>query len=182
MVSKLYKRRIEPENYKLYDENDFNSSYIYGEVNENDVIDVLESINNENINSFIDIGSGRGKLVLEISQHYRDIFCTGIEIQSHRYENSMEYLLQCNEIIQNTTEFICDNFNNIYLGNYDMIYCCNVIFSKNDNQKLYNKLLSEAKGFVLLFDYDHSLKPYWLETYHIRSSWQKDVHMHLFKI
>ena len=50
MVSKLYKRRIEPEIYKLYDENDFNSSYIYGEVNENDVIDVLESINNENIN------------------------------------------------------------------------------------------------------------------------------------
>ena len=149
----------------------YNSSYFYGEADINDLYKIINTIiheyydvENESSLSFIDIGSGTGKLILYLYEHSM-LNIVGIEIIKHRYSKSLELLEQINKKINkiNYPEFIYDDFKNIYFGNYDILYCCNLVFSDEDNNILYNKLLNECKGYVILFNYNYKIKYYLLK-------------------
>ena len=155
-----------------------NKSYIYGEVNPIDIIDVLKELNYENY-SFLDIGSGCGKIILSIA-HELNIFCTGVEIDISRYNRSIELLDKIN--VEHNVEFFNNDFKNIYFGNYDIIYCANTVFVKEDNILLYNEILREFNGYLFLFDYDYSLKKYLICQKNIKTSWSKNVVMYIFFI
>jgi 2-polyprenyl-3-methyl-5-hydroxy-6-metoxy-1,4-benzoquinol methylase len=172
----------------------YNSSYFYGEA---DIVDIYKIINiiieenydlenkneNENNLSFIDIGSGTGKLILYLYENSL-LNTVGIEIIKHRYSKSLELLEQMminNKINKiNYPEFILDDFKNIYLGNYDILYCCNLVFSDEDNNILYTKLLNECKGHVILFNYNTKIKSNLLKEFNIKTSWSNNVCIFLF--
>ena len=181
------KIHIESEHYIIDNDLDVtNSSYIYGEKYPPDIIKCLIKTipDMEYCNSFIDIGSGVGRLVCEVSKTFPHLLCHGIEIHKNRYESSMYNLINnetynkegCNIDFEN----IC--FGKIYFGNYDIIYCCNTVFSKEDNKLLYSKLLNEGSGYVLLYNYNHCLKRYLIGRFMINTSWQKDVEIYVFYI
>lgn len=170
--------------------NSYNSSYFYGEADITDIYKIINTIiennydiENENNLTFIDIGSGTGKLVLYLYEHSQ-LNTVGIEIIKHRYSKSLELLEQImkNEKMNkiNYPEFILDDFKNIYFGNYDILYCCNLIFSDEDNNILYNKLLNECKGHVILFNYNIKIKPNLLKEFNIKTSWSNNVCIFLF--
>lgn len=158
-----------------------NNSYIYGEVDYSLISEILLSkINFENGEKFLDIGSGCGKLIVGLatnSKFANNIF-TGIEIHSSRYEHSL--LLQDDYECHNNTEFILGDFNTLYFGNYNVLYCCNTIFGEKENNQLYTKIINEFTGYFILFDFDSSLKPYYVKTYTVNTSWNKKVFIHLF--
>ena len=85
-----------------------NTSYIYGEVNPIDIIDVLKELNYENY-SFLDIGSGCGKSILSVA-HDLNIFCTGVEIDISRYNRSIELLDKIN--VEHNVEIFNHHFEN----------------------------------------------------------------------
>jgi len=155
-----------------------NQSYIYGEVNPIDIIDVLKELNYENY-SFLDIGSGCGKIILSVAYEL-NIFCTGVEIDTLRYNKSMELLDKIN--VEHNVEFLNNDFKDIYFGNYDIIYCANTVFEKEDNKILYNKILREFNGYLFLFDYDYNLKKYLICQKIIKTSWSKNVILYIFFI
>lgn len=182
MQCELRYNKIESEFYLLPSNLDSsNSSFIYGEVCARDIIYILNELNREHVRSFVDIGSGCGKLVIEIANEFEEAYCTGVEIHTPRYDHSME-LLNNYPNIQGTTEFICADFQKVYFGNYDVIYCCNTIFSKEDNKKLYNKILREFSGYVILFNWDYCMKPYLLKSYRVNTSWEKSVEIFVFYV
>ena len=170
--------KISPEDYQIsYNLDKSNNSYIYGEVNSSNIINILQNIEYKN-RIFLDIGSGCGKLIMDVSYEL-DITCTGIEIDINRFNKSLE--IQEKKSLFNV-EFINNDFRNIYFGYYDIIYCCNTIFSKEDNKYLYHKIIKEFNGYLLLFNYDHLLKKYLIDKKKVITSWCKEVVIYIFYI
>jgi len=165
----------------------YNTSFFYGEVDMNDLYQIINEhivssdneLDDNNIYlhnlHFLDIGSGCGKIIYHINKK-TNMNCTGIEIIEHRYLKSKELINEDNYNV----EFIHDNFKNIYLGNYDIIYCCNIIFSDEDNDLLYLKLNKEFTGYALLFTYNNKIHDKLISTHQVNTSWQKNVFIYLF--
>lgn len=142
-----------------------NKSYIYGEVNPQNIIDIIKDVSGiQECKHFIDIGSGCGRLVTQMSANFPNMLCTGIETDHRR------------------VEFEWDDYNNHYFGNYDVLYCCNVIFSKEDNDKLYEKIFREFSGYLLLYNYSFDLAPYIKKSFTVQCSWDNNVNIYLFHI
>lgn len=155
-----------------------NQSYIYGEVNPKEILDIIKNFNYQG-SSFLDIGSGCGKIILSLASELK-IFCTGVEIDKLRFNKSLS-LLENMDIFE-YVDFINKDFKDIYFGKYDIIYCCNTIFTKQDNKKLYNKILQEFNGYLFLFNYDHTLKKYLILKENIKTSWSKHEKIYVFFI
>tara|TARA_B100000073_G_scaffold314201_1_gene289193 strand:- start:1716 stop:2237 length:522 start_codon:yes stop_codon:yes gene_type:complete len=169
---------IEVDDYILPPELDqTNKSYIYGEVNVEDILKILTELPDSSL--FIDIGSGTGKLVTYIALKLQ-IMSTGIEINSKRFEKSLKLIEKHN--IYDLVDFENKDFRELYFGNYDILYCCNKVFSKEDNNVLYNKILNEFRGYVILFDYNHILKRYLKFHKGVRTSWSRAETVYIFRI
>lgn len=161
-------------------ENTHNSSLIYGETDHIHVESIIREYSMKyNISNFIDIGSGCGKLILHLSSNFPNINFEGIEIQRNRFEESLK-----NKKTYSNHElhvfFHHESFQHHYIGDYDFIYCCNTIFSEEDNLDLYKKLLREFKGLCVLFTQPSCLHHCFLETRHIGSSWCKEVTIYIY--
>lgn len=174
---------IDPRDCDISNDLDtINTSYIYGEAYPPDVVDCIRTIipNLGKYSSFIDIGSGLGKLVYEISLSYPKMICHGIEIHKSRYEKSLNKLPHDKTSSKIHFEKIC--FTNIYFGKYDIIYCCNTTFSEEDNKILYSKIRNEGNGYVILYNYDNTLNHNIIGTYTINTSWDKNVKIYIFYV
>ena len=182
MLSQFNYQYIKREDYLLPSNLDKdNSSFIYGEVNPKHIVQIIKDLDHDRCSHFVDIGSGCGKLVVYMALKFPDKYCCGVEIHENRHESAMS-LLDNYETIIGTTEFICTNFMKIYFGNYDLLYCCNVIFSKEDNKKLYKKILTEFSGYVILFNYNYDLQHYLLKKILVDTSWERKVYVYVFSI
>jgi len=182
MFHRLNYQYIEREDYFLPSSLDkHNSSFIYGEVNPKHIVQIIKDLDHDYCSNFVDIGSGCGKLVIRVALDFPDKYCTGIEIHENRHQSSMA-LLEDYSSVMGTTEFQHADFMNIYFGNYDLLYCCNVIFSKEDNRILYNKILNEFSGYVILFNYNYDMQHYLVKTILVDTSWERKVNIYVFYI
>ena len=154
----------------------YNSSYIYGEIDIQSMKEILDTLfpnsSEQESYRFIDIGSGCGKLCASIDSQYGFYVC-GIEIDENRFQKSLVYE-------SDKLEFVWDSFENMYFGNYDILYCCNIVFSIEDNKMLYKKIEKEFVGICFLFDYDQLLLPYFEKTFSIKTSWCTSANLHMF--
>ena len=166
------------KSYIYETENKHNTSLIYGETDHIQVESIIRDYSMKyNIFNFIDIGSGCGKLILHLSRIFPNIYFEGIEIQKNRFEESLHHKKLSSN---NHVYFHHKSFKNHYIGDYDFVYCCNTIFSEEDNQELYQKLLRELKGLCILFTQPSCLHHCFLETRHIGSSWSEKVPIYIY--
>lgn len=170
--------KIEDADFKV-DQNLDNavSSYLYGEANFLSIYEIIKKYYFEDC-YFIDIGSGCGKIVIYLVNKL-DIYADGIEIDTNRYQKSLKLLDDYQ--LHNKVEFLNKDFHEIYFGNYDILYCCNLIFTDNDNNKLYNKIEKEFNGVFMLLDYNYSLEKYLINHFLIKTSWNKGQYLFIFK-
>ena len=138
--------KINPEYFSV-DESTLlnNESLIYGEVFHEDILKIIKNLN-YNIESILDIGSGCGKIVtyLALNTNYN---IDGIEIEQKRYQKSLSLLEDFD--LYDKVNFINNSFINLYFGKYDLLYCCNTIFTYEDNLILYKKILNEFEGIFI---------------------------------
>lgn len=174
----LLSSKITEEDFQILEKYDSsNSSLIYGEVYNEDLSNVLSKyINNES--SMLDVGSGCGKLSIYIAMKF-DIYVDGIEIAENRFIKS-EKLLEFYNIYEKVN-FINDNFKNYYFGDYEIIYCCNLVFSDEDNKLLYKKIEKEFNGLFILFEYDRLLADYIIDRIKIKCSWNNATEIYIFR-
>ena len=170
--------KISEEDFKILEKYDSNeSSLIYGEVCNEDLLKVLlKYINNEN--NILDVGSGCGKLCIYLAIKM-NIFVEGIELLENRYKKS-ETLLE-NFNCYDKVNFINEDFNNLFFGQYDIIYCCNLVFSEKDNYNLYYKLEKEFFGLFILYDYNNLLAKYLVKKEKVKCSWNNSTEIFIFK-
>ena len=171
---------IDHEDYDICNELcHMNTSYIYGEVDNESLQIVFDKHFKESMDlySFIDIGSGCGRLCTFLQSRY-NFFVYGVEVDRKRYEKSIK-----NDAFSNgLSEILCDDFRNLYFGNYDILYCCNTVFSDEDNESLFTKIVKEFRGICFLFDYNHILMPYYKEEFVIKTSWSKNTYLYMFQL
>ena len=174
---------ISPDEYRIWKELDIGStSYIYGEIDNKSFKNILEKY--EIINKqFLDIGSGSGRLLINLSSCFIDTEFNGVEIDLNRYNNSINKLKLYPDVFENSNlHFENLDFRKCFFGNYDIIYCCNIVFEQQDNNDLYNKIISEFSGICFLFIYNEKMKYYFHKKYTVNTSWQKDVPLYCFII
>jgi len=153
------------------------SSYLYGEANYESVYEIIKKFSSED-SYFLDVGSGCGKIVIYLAKNL-NILADGVEIDINRYLKSLNLIDKFD--LFDRVEFINQSFENIYFGNYNMLYCCNLIFTEEDNLKLFNKILKEFQGYFFLFDYNLLLEPYLIDDFMINTSWNKKQYLFVFK-
>ena len=152
------------------------SSLVYGEVDYNDIGNIILSLK-INYDNILDIGSGCGKIVIYLAIILNS-YIDGVEIDTNRF-NKSELLLNTYNLHEKIS-FINDSFENVYFGNYDIIYCCNLVFDTEDNDKLYNKINKEFSGTFILFEFNNILLPYLKLTKFVKTSWSKQVKIFIF--
>jgi ubiquinone/menaquinone biosynthesis C-methylase UbiE len=181
MMSLDYKK-IDKKFYNYTHELDINNnSYIYGEVNTNCVLKIINQFSIlKNGDTFIDIGSGCGKLVIGLSKEpiFEDNIFYGIEIHKKRYNFSL--FLQEEYNCYHNTEFILGDFKNLFFRNFNVIYCCNTIFEEKENNILFKKINNEFKGYFILYIFNDILKKYLIKKINVQTSWLKNNSIYLF--
>lgn len=153
------------------------SSFLYGEANYKSIYEIIKKYYFEEC-KFIDIGSGCGKIVIYLVNNL-DIYADGVEIDQNRYNKSLNLLDKFN--LYDKIDFFNQDFQNIYFGNYDILYCCNLVFSDDHNKKLYTKIINEFNGIFLLFDFNRELEKYFIEEINIKTSWNRGQNIFVFK-
>ena len=158
-----------------------NKSFVYGEV---DYLPFVTLLKDDNV-SFI---QGIVLLILKwmrkvciwnsSQQYFKEMYFHGIEIHNARFNQSI--MLQDELDIHANTEFMKEDFRNIYFGNYNVLYCCNTIFGEEENNILFDKINEEFNGYFILFEYDNVLKPYFIKEINVRTSWNKNVPVYIF--
>ena len=132
---------------------------IYGEMNCEGLNQLFNQLKkyNKNINSFIDIGCGRGKLVLTMAGYKQIKKSYGIEIVEDRINHAIEIknkLSHFNEI--NKVDFINKSMFDIdYTTLFDtndntLIWMSNLCFGDEMSEKIINKLANEMKKNTIL--------------------------------
>jgi tRNA G46 methylase TrmB len=175
----IFSLKVEKEYFHISSNLDKNNtSFIYGEVCCKNLSEILLELE-LNDRLFLDIGSGCGKIVLYLAIKL-NMNSEGIEIDKNRFDKSIEFLNKLN-LLDNVT-FYNESFKKVYLGNYDVIYCCNLVFSDEDNKILYKKIIKEFKGISILFDYDDVLSRFLIKKYNVKTSWSKYQIVYIFNI
>lgn len=171
--------KLKSEDFLLPEELDSkNTSFIYGEMNYIDIGNILEEMNLVN-RLILDVGSGCGNLLNYLANKY-DCNIDGIEIAVNRYLKSI-YLLEDNNIFDKCYVYN-DDFRNINFKKYDVIICCNIVFSVKDNNDLFNKLNNEFNGIAILNTFNNILKNKIIKITYIRTSWIEKQIIYILKI
>ena len=170
--------KIRKEDFSISNSKDSNNtSLIYGEVFNDDLLKIINKFKC-NESSMLDVGSGCGKLVIYIALK-SDMYVEGIEIDENRYLQSEKLLDYYN--LYEKVSFINEDFSSLYFGEYDIVYCCNLVFSEEDNNKLFEKLKNEFTGLFILFEYNRILEQYLISKTKVKCSWNDSTEIFIFK-
>lgn len=64
-----------------------------------------------------------------------------------------------------------DNFENIFFGDYNVVYCNNISFSDNENEKLFEKIKKECRGIVILYKFPVSFtNDFFYKIYEVKTT------------
>lgn len=159
-INKL--KELYPQTEHLRDNKDYKDNHItYGEITYEGIEVIKEIYDRLNLEYFMDIGSGNGKLPLFMAGSSKIKKSVGIELVEIRHNRAMELKSQLannfSEITQKV-EFINDDFNNVnfstVLNNNNKpvgVFISNLCFGEEINEKLYKKLIEDLpSGSVII--------------------------------
>ncbi len=130
----------------------------YGEMNYDGIEKLYKYVKNKypNIKTFIDIGSGRGKLCIHMSSFPKIKKSIGIEIVRERHNDALKLLKTTQSEYSKKIEFINDDIFNINLNDHIdkngsvFVWWSNLCFDQSVTDAIYDKLIRELpKGSVI---------------------------------
>jgi len=174
----------------------YNSTYsnhkiTYGEMDYDGLDTLLNYLSNYSFNSFIDIGSGRGKLCLYMASISSIIKSIGIEIVKERHDDALELKSK----LSNYEETLKVDFINGDFVEYDfkklnltkvLIWISNLCFDQEITNKIFNKILSELPSKTIIacsksHDFDNP-KIKKLDQISVKMSWSQDSNIYIYEI
>jgi hypothetical protein len=171
------------EEYKSY-------KITYGEM-EYEGFDMLyDYLNNQyEINNFIDIGSGRGKICLYAISKDKINSAVGIEIVTERYEDAIKLKSNLSEYkFSEQVQFIngCFNDYDFREHNNTLIWISNLCFNQETTNAIFNKIISEiGKNSIIAcskkHDFEHN-NIVFIENLSVKMSWSSNSNIFIYKI
>lgn len=202
---KYKKRYLELKNKNFFDEvkkiypktqfdKDKNADYTghkitYGELSYEGLEEIFKHFNN-NFDTFIDIGSGRGKLCLYASGYPNIYKSVGIELVKERHNDAISLKEKLNNFPNvKKVQFINDDMfkikiNSFVNNNKVLIWISNLCFDDELNNKLFNKLTTEMPNGVIIAcsKKPENIKLEFLGSIDVKMSWSEKSPVYLLKI
>jgi len=167
----------------------------YGEMDYHGMDQVIGHINtNHNINFdyFMDVGSGRGKLPLQVAALPNVKKSIGIEVVKERHDDAEEIK---NKLIKfkNITDkvvFINDDFNEVKLSDHidgvTLVWISNLCFTQELTNRIFSKLLGILKrDSIIACSKEHLIDSSIITkigTLQIPMSWEKNSQVYLYRV
>jgi len=179
-----------------FDTLDNNSKYkdsqiTYGEINYEGMDFLYEKINNnnKNINCFIDIGSGRGKLCFYMTSKIKIKHVLGIELVEERYKDALDIKLKIGKNKQiEKLEMINDDALNVNFNKYNhfnsCIYFSNLCWNESFTTKIFQKIYDEfPKGTIICCTTGTNNEKFtFLEKIQMPMSWSQTSSLNIYKL
>jgi cyclopropane fatty-acyl-phospholipid synthase-like methyltransferase len=149
---------------------------------------------NSNINAFIDVGSGRGKLCMYMAGHPKIKHVLGIELVKQRHDDALhlkdllakEYAKKVELVNENVLAVDFETFREANV----FVWFSNLCFDQSTTNSIFHKLYEELpKGTILccskVFDTKNEInrtKEYeYIESIPIEMSWTKSSNVYIYK-
>jgi len=183
-----------------HDYSKLNNSYeghviTYGEMEYEGMVKLIEHLKNKelaNFDHFIDLGSGRGKLSLQLASLPYIKKSIGIEIVKERHDDAEENKMKLNDYKNFTDKvvFINDDFNkvelSIHIKGITLVWLSNLCFPQELTNKIFNKLLDILPPqSIIACSKEHLLDNKQLsrfDTLQVPMSWNNDATIYLYRI
>jgi len=163
-----YYERITPYETRL-NGNDFKGEFeeekIYGEITKEGVFELNKHIKS-NGGVFYDIGSGNGKIVLQMALISNFDRYVGIEIEKIRCLYSIDIK---NQIGIEKVNFINDDILNVDISDAGFIFLNDIMFKEDMRNKIFKMIPSDCM-FVSFYEFEDCEK---LETLELEVEWMK---------
>jgi hypothetical protein len=173
-----YYERITPYEARLNGnefEGDFREEVVYGEITKNGVFELNNHIKS-NVGVFYDIGSGNGKLLLQMAIISDFDSYVGVEIEKIRYLYSIDIK---NQIGIENVSFINDDVLNVDISDAGFIFINDIMFSEEIRNKIIDMIPSGCT-FVAFHDFENcdlldniELEVEWMATKVAFKIWKK---------
>lgn len=163
-----YYERITPYEARLNGndfEGEFEEETIYGEITKDGVFELNKHIkSNEGV--FYDIGSGNGKIVLQMALISNFERYVGIEIEKIRYLYSIDIK---NQIGIENVRFINDDILNVDISDASFIFMNDIMFKDDMRNKIFN-MIPNGCFFTTFHDFEDCEL---LEVLELEVEWMK---------
>lgn len=161
-------------------------SPVYGEITIASIDKLIDHLKLSSKDVFFDLGSGVGKVVIQVAANSKVKKAVGIELSKTRHKDAciafkkaVEYLPQ----IQKRCEFICDDLLEADLKAATVIYTCSTAFSQKFMVQVAKMLLKYKHPFLLVSLQDLPIIKGFkqLDTLKLNMSWMRNTPVHFYK-
>lgn len=161
----------------------------YGEMNYNGIDLLYEYVkkNFPDVSTFIDVGSGRGKLCIHMSSFPQIKKSIGIEIVKERHEDALDLLNTTASSYSKKIKFFNDDiFNidltsNIYKSGTVFVWWSNLCFNQDITDRIYEKLQTELPSGSVIFCSKKNTQHQPFDSIKIPMSWSQNSEVYAYK-
>jgi precorrin-6B methylase 2 len=157
----------------------------YGEIMEEGVSLILSKLNLTDQDVFLDLGSGTGRVVLQVFLE-KNIKSVGIEFIEKRYKMAQDSLRQLNEKINaSKVHFIKGDFFAENWSNATCVFMCNTCFTEEVMDNIMARLGSCKKLRYVIMLKQLDTKPDWLdvlESFQVPVTWVNQTNVTIYKV
>ena len=151
----------------------------------------VQKINPE-INTFMDIGSGRGKLCLYLASLRKIKKCIGIELVQSRYEDALELKTRLSLAFTDKVEFICANIFDVNIKellpseSQVFVWFSNLCFEQSKIDGIFEKIINELPSGSIICcskkSNSENKRLLFIESVPIEMSWNKESSVHIYEL
>jgi hypothetical protein len=164
----------------------------YGEMDYSGIDQIIKNFPSKTFTSFLDIGSGRGKLCLYIACEPSIVKSIGIELVTPRHQDALNLKerLSDHPTITEKVRFINQDFLTCELNEFanttPLVWISNLCFDPELTNRVFNKLINQMPtGTIIACSKQYSgnnssLKN--LESIQVKMSWTESSQVHLYKL
>ena len=158
----------------------------YGELTLEGLKKLLFKVQTKN-KTFIDIGSGKGSVLINVINNYPLIKeVIGIELDKERYEFSLERIKKdVSKKDQKKIKVINgDMLKDINYSNCDLVYISNLCFSESLNEKIANKLNEELPQNAIVFTSNElkNIREHNKKNFTIKQTWTDNSNINKYSL
>jgi SAM-dependent methyltransferase len=165
----------------------------YGEMDYSGIDQIVSNFPNQPFTSFLDIGSGRGKLCLYIASEPSITKSVGIELVTPRHDDALNLKRQLDNFnrFTNKVEFINQDFLTCDLSQFvdtnPLVWISNLCFDRELTNQVFNKLIDGMPSGTIIAcskQYTEGTNPKLkeLNSIQVKMSWSESSEVHLYRI
>ena len=168
-------------------------SHVYGEITFAGADNLIDELNPNEQDVFVDLGSGRGRLVTHLALRSPVRKALGIELSKMRYDESVRALDRIkeqditdpkgNSVDLRRIEFIQGDILKSDLSETSIIYACSTLFPKKLMEGILQKALTIPRSITLVSLKRYAKHPrlYHAKTLIVPTTWHLNVPVYIYK-